>query len=244
MRPPRITPPRVYDAIASIIAELGKVGIAKSQVNADEGYAYRGIDDVLKALSPLLARHKLCILPRVLDRFVAERQGALGTVLVSVSLKVAYDFVSARDGSVHAIEAYGEALDDGDKATAKAMSAAYKQAMLQAFCIPSDGNEDSDARSHRLGAHGEQPDPVQGWEQWAMDIRDMIAVCETAEGLDRLQQTYRAMLRAASKRRPELFAEIGRAASERRQAFANAVCLFERGTRRNGRIAKEALSNA
>jgi hypothetical protein len=105
MRQPRIAPPRVYAAIAVITAELAGVGIAKAQVNAQDGYAYRGIDDVLKALAPLLARHKLCVLPRVLERSVTERQGVLGNLLISVSLQVAFDLVSARDGSLHAIEA-------------------------------------------------------------------------------------------------------------------------------------------
>ena len=44
--------------------------------------------------------------------------------------------ISVEDGSSHKVEAYGEALDGGDKATAKAMSAAYKSAMVQTFCIP------------------------------------------------------------------------------------------------------------
>jgi hypothetical protein len=46
----------------------------------------RGIDDVSKALAPLLARHKLCVLPRVLERTCTERQGAKDTLLISVSL--------------------------------------------------------------------------------------------------------------------------------------------------------------
>ena len=44
---------------------------------------------------------------------------------VNVLLRVAFDLVSVEDGSVHTVEAYGEALDEGDKGTAKAMSAAY-----------------------------------------------------------------------------------------------------------------------
>lgn len=221
----RVAAPRVYEAIAAITAELAETGIAKRQVNETAGYAYRGIEDVLKALAPLLARHRLCVLPRVLERVVADRQNAKGELLVSVSLKVAFDLVSARDGSLHTIEAWAEALDEGDKATAKAMSAAYKQALLQAFCVPVAGIEEADATAQRLKPCAEPPDPVQGWEQWAADLEEMVRLCETPEALDRVQETYRALLRAASKRCPELFVRIGKVAGQRRADLATAVLV-------------------
>jgi hypothetical protein len=39
-------------------------------------------------------------------------------------------------------------MDSGDKATNKAMSAAYKYAALQTFCIPTEGDNDADAVTH------------------------------------------------------------------------------------------------
>jgi hypothetical protein len=200
--------PRVYVAISAITRELAENGIAKARINQRGQYSYRSIDDVTARLAPLLAKHRLCILPRVIERSSLERAGAGDTLLVSVALRVAFEFVSARDGSLHTVEAFGEALDDGDKATAKAMSAAYKQAVLQAFCVPIECTEDADASSHRLKS-GEQLDPVQGWDQWAFDIQDMIRLCETTEALDRVQETYRALLHAASKRRPDIYSAIG-----------------------------------
>ena len=102
----------------------------------------------------------------------------------------------------------------------KAMSAAFKYAILQTFCIPVQGSEDADATTHRLKAGDAQSDPVQGWEQWSLDIQDMIRICESNEALDKVQSTYRGALRAASKRRPELYTAIGEAVRGRRQALA------------------------
>jgi hypothetical protein len=215
-----MTGPRVYAAISAVTADLARSGIAKSQINSAEQYAYRGIDDVMGRLAPLLAKHRLCILPRVMERTAMERRGVNDALLLSVTLRVAFDIISARDGSAHTIEAYGEALDGGDKATSQAMSAAFKYAVLQAFCIPIQGSEDADATTHRLVAPDRQVDPVQGWEQWSLDIQDMVRVCESGDALDRMQNTYRAELRAASKRRPEIYAAIGDAVRERRQALA------------------------
>ena len=56
--------------------------------------------------------------------------------MVSVELKVAFDFISADDGSRHSVKVYAEGLDAADKATAKAMAAAFKIAMIQSLCNP------------------------------------------------------------------------------------------------------------
>jgi hypothetical protein len=217
-----VSGPQVYAAISAVTAELSKTGIQKLQTNAEDQYQFRGIDDVLQRLSPALVLAKLCVLPRVLERSLIERLGTNGGLLISVSLRVAFDLVSAKDGSRHTIEAYGEALDAADKATAKAMTAAYKYAVLQTFCVPVSGAEDADASTHRLKASDHVPEPVQGWEQWLLDIADVVRVCETGEALDRLQNTNRSLLRSISRERPDLYSKIGEIIREKRQAIAPA----------------------
>jgi hypothetical protein len=41
-------------------------------------------------------------------------------------------------------------MDSGDKATNKAMSAAYKYACFQAFSIPTEAKEDADYQTHEV----------------------------------------------------------------------------------------------
>lgn len=142
---------KVYEKIAAVTADLSKVGIAKNSQNSHQGYAFRGIDQVYGALSPLLAKHGLCILPRVTDRKVTERQGKNG-VLFYTTLTVEFDFVAAEDGSKHTIVTVGEAMDSGDKSSNKAMSAAYKYAAFMTFCVPTEGDNDADASSHEVAA--------------------------------------------------------------------------------------------
>ena len=142
---------KVYKAINAVQAALAVVGITKNQRNTQgAGYNFRGIDDVQNALAPLLARHKLVILPRVIGRTCEERLSKSGGNLFYTTVEVEYDFVSAEDGSKHTIKMYGEAMDSGDKSTNKAMSAAYKYAAIQAFCIPVEG--DPDHESHQVEA--------------------------------------------------------------------------------------------
>lgn len=142
--------PHVYAAIAEVMGKVAKEGIAKSRNNAQQGYKFRGIDDVYNALSPFLSECKLVILPRVLGREVTERQTQKGGTLFYVVLDVEFDLVSGVDGSKHTVRVVGEAMDSGDKATNKAMSAAYKYACMEAFCIPTEGDNDADATTHEV----------------------------------------------------------------------------------------------
>lgn len=145
-----MTTVQVYKSIADIAGELAKIGIGKNNKNQQQGYKFRGIDDIYNALAPLLAAHGLVILPRVLERNLVEKATKSGGSLFYVTIKVDFDFVSSADGSRHTVTTYGEAMDSGDKATNKAMSAAYKYACLQAFCIPTEGDNDADATTHEV----------------------------------------------------------------------------------------------
>jgi hypothetical protein len=139
---------KVYHAINQVQRALASEGISKSRKNQQQGYNFRGIDDVYNTVSPLLGQHGLCILPRVLSRECIERQNKSGGALFYVTCEVEFDFVSAEDGSKHVVKTYGEAMDSADKATNKAMSAAYKYALMQAFAIPTEGDNDADAHHH------------------------------------------------------------------------------------------------
>lgn len=205
--------PHVYQAINQIVRAFAKSGIPKLHMNPIEQYQYRSIDDVLNRLGPLLARAGLCVLPRVILREAEDRAGDAGALLVSVRLLVAFDLVSARDGSRHVIQAWGEALDQGDKGTAKAMSAAFKGAMLQLFCIPVS-SVDADGSSFRLKAHSTS-EPVEGWSCWADGICEMIGVCESREALDRVRERQAGFLAALSRAKPELYKIVGERFSAR-----------------------------
>ena len=212
--------PSVYAAIVSVAAEFGRSGIAKSRTNEQDGYKYRSIDDILERLSPLLAAGRLCVLPRVVERTVVERSDEGHRLVLNVAVRVAFTIVSADDASSHVVEAFGEALDPGDKATAKAMSAAYKSAMIQTFCIPLSGAEDPDTTSYRLRQNTHSPEPVGGWEQWAQDTKEIVLSCESDGAVELVQCRNRELLKALSRERSDLYDELGQTFSERRRALA------------------------
>jgi len=212
---------QVYAAIAQVMAELARRGVPKRHRNETEGYAFRGIDDLYNALSRALAKHRLCILPQILERSLAERRGTGGELLSHVTVKAAFVFVAVEDGSTHRVETYGEAIDASDKATAKAMSAAYKYACLQTFCIPTEGDHDPDAETRRTKAAPiAVAVPDQGWAQWATDIQALVGSCESVMAIETVQATYRRELAGLSRAEPKLYARLGRVVRARRKVLA------------------------
>ncbi|MCX3078413.1 ERF family protein [Klebsiella michiganensis] len=142
---------KVYAAISAVAKEMATTGISKDRRNQQQGFNFRGIDQVYNALAPALVNHGLLILPRITERTVTERINQKGTVLFYVVVKAEFDFVSTEDGSIHTVTTYGEAMDSGDKATNKAMSIAYKYAAFQTFCIPTEQTAiDADAEVHHI----------------------------------------------------------------------------------------------
>ena len=146
-----MTEKKVYAAISAVARDMATTGISKDRKNEQQGFNFRGIDQVYNALAPALVNHGLLILPRITERTVTERTTQKGGVLFYVVVKADFDFVSTEDGSIHTVTTYGEAMDSGDKATNKAMSIAYKYAAFQAFCIPTEETAiDADAEVHHI----------------------------------------------------------------------------------------------
>ena len=210
--------PLVYSAIHAIAAELSQSGIPKTRTNAEGEYQYRSIDDILERISPLLAQYRLCLLSHALERS-ASVLGSASDPMTSVVVKVAYSLVSVEDGSSHVVATYGEAFDESDKATAKAMASAFKTAMVQTFCIPTGDTEGPVGKRRRPAAKLHGPQPEQGWEQWVIDIRDIIAVCESDDAVTLVQDRNRDLLKALSREDPDLYSELGKTFSARWNAL-------------------------
>lgn len=192
--------PLVYKAINEVMAEMAKYGISKDRKNQQQGYSFRGIDDVYNALCPAMSEAGLCMLPRVINRTTSERPTQKGGVLFYVVCEVEYDLVSTEDGSRHTIRVIGEAMDSADKATNKAMSAAYKYAAIQAFAIPVEGNPDADAETPEPAAASQAMAPPKnppiknngvsnpnGQPFGMAKANEIVALMEEARSVDELK---------------------------------------------------------
>ena len=113
-------------------------GVAKRDQNTQHGFSFRGIDAVLNAVGPALREHGVIVLP-VLDRVEATtvEVGKNRTRMGHVAVEVTYTFVGPGGDSL-SCRVPGEAMDSGDKATSKAMSVAFRTALIQALALPTD----------------------------------------------------------------------------------------------------------
>lgn len=134
----------IYQSITKIMEEVPSIG--KTQRNKTQGFMYRGIDDVMNALQPLLAKNKVFIVPEILEQTREERTTSKGGNLIYSICKIKYKFYAEDGSSVEAIT-IGEGMDSGDKATNKAMAIAMKYALFQVFCIPTDEMKDPDSET-------------------------------------------------------------------------------------------------
>ena len=153
--------PQIYRLIGKAMGEIGAVG--KDSVNQSQGFKYRGIDAVYNALSPVMAKYGLFIVPEILEQTREERSSVKNqwdkdqkkyvektTTLLWSILKIRFTMY-APDGSNVSAVVIGEGMDTGDKATNKAMSIALKYAAFQIFMIPTEETTiDPDAESHEV----------------------------------------------------------------------------------------------
>ena len=135
----------IAQAMNAIMKEVG--AIAKKDKNTSQGFNFRGIDSVVNAVSPALQKHGVIVVPSVEDyEYATVEIGRNRTAMGHVKVKVTYTFIGSSGDSIKAT-VVGEAMDSGDKATAKAMSVAFRTALLQALSLPTD-EPDPDATSY------------------------------------------------------------------------------------------------
>ena len=135
----------IYQALSAVMTDVGAV--RKDSKNQSQGFNFRGIDSVVNAVSPALRKHGVIVFPQVHQvEYDTVSIGSKGTQMGHCRVKVTYTFV-AHDGSNIEATVVAESMDSGDKATAKAMSVAFRTCLLQTLCLPTD-ETDPDAESY------------------------------------------------------------------------------------------------
>lgn len=144
---------KVNEAVKAVMEKVRAV--EKKERNSQQNFNFRGIDAVVNAVGPAFRRHGVVCLPQVLDVRMEPMPLSGGKQATRVLVTVLYRFHGPNGDHLDAVTV-GEAFDMGDKATAKAMSVAYRTCLLQALTIPTD---DPDPDEHTY----EQAPPPQQW---------------------------------------------------------------------------------
>lgn len=131
----------IFQKMTSILKETK--AITKSEKNQQQGFKFRGIDNVMNELHELFAKNDVFILQEVQDFTVDARPTAKGGTLFYTRAKIKFRYMTT-DGSFVETVNVGEAMDSGDKGMNKAMSIALKYSLLQMFLIPTEEPKDPD----------------------------------------------------------------------------------------------------
>lgn len=147
-----MTEANVVVALSHVMADMP--GIGKGD-RSEQGYSYRGIEQITKEARPLLAKHGVVFVPRVVNREVYQVQ-INNRPWSDTVLEVVYT-VYGPGGIEDRIEVgplVGIGRDNSDKGANKAMSQAFKYALLQTLCI-GDTKDDGDSQGHEADAHSQ-----------------------------------------------------------------------------------------
>lgn len=147
----------IVQALTAVMDDVGAV--RKSERNQQQGFSFRGIDAVVSAVSPALRAHGVVVTPEVRSyEYGTVEVGQKRTPMGHARVVVAYTFHGPDGDTVTAVTA-AESMDSGDKATAKAMSVAFRTALLQALALPTD-EPDPDSTSYERSP---QPATDMAW---------------------------------------------------------------------------------
>ncbi|TKG67027.1 ERF family protein [Prauserella endophytica] len=136
--------PPVHEALSAVMDDVRAV--RKDSRNADQGYVFRGIDSVVNAVGPSLRKHGVVPVPMLEHASYRDVQTSRGKPSREVTVQVRYRFYGPAGDFIDTVVP-GEAMDFGDKGTAKAMSVAMRIALLQALALPTD-EPDADSQTY------------------------------------------------------------------------------------------------
>lgn len=136
----------VVEALAAVMEDVRAV--RKADRNSQQNYAFRGIDAVMNAAGPAFRKHGVVVVPMLEEVNYRDVQTSTGKASRECTVKVRYRFHGPAGDFIECVTP-GESMDFGDKGAPKAMSVAYRIALLQALCLPTDEPEPDAATYER-----------------------------------------------------------------------------------------------
>lgn len=134
----------IYEKIPKILASVEAIG--KDRTNIQQGYKFRGIDDMYNDLHKYFASEGVFITSKILNSFREERATKSGGVMIYSIIDFEFSFYTT-DGSFVTTQQRGEASDSGDKSSNKSASTALKYALMQTLLIPTEEEKDTENHS-------------------------------------------------------------------------------------------------
>lgn len=123
--------------------------VSKDQKNTFQGFKFRGIDQFINALKPILDKHGVGLTTQLQQSSEEYKTNDKGKTSKNVRIVMGYTFF-AEDGSTMTSSMPAEGIDTSDKATNKALSAAFKYMLIQTFAVPTEDMAIPDSESVQI----------------------------------------------------------------------------------------------
>lgn len=149
----------IYQALSAVMNDVQ--GVGKDDWNDAPGakYNFRGVDAVINAVGPVLRKHGVIVVPELVSAdYETVIVGKNRTEMASVRLQVKFHWFGPEGDEVVASVA-SESFDSGDKATAKAHSVAFRTALIETLCLPTN-DHDPDKDTYERSPENDPVDPA------------------------------------------------------------------------------------
>lgn len=157
----------VFKALNAVMNDVQSIAKDRKVTEGPAKFNFRGVDDVVNAVGPRLREHGVLIIPSRIISLETERyQTKSGSHMHATIIELEFEVYGPEgDCLPKPIAAAGQAADSGDKSVSKASSVAYRNALLQALCIPTD-QPDPDEEVHERAAETPPEDPNERKSLW------------------------------------------------------------------------------
>lgn len=127
----------IYQRIHAVMSELDYVAKGDKTVNGQ--YRFVSHDQVTAKVHPLLVKYGIVITTGVSELIQENNRTTIKLCVNFVNIDTPTDYI----GTIY----YGYGVDNGDKGIGKAISYAFKYAMLKTFCLETGDDPDNDAEA-------------------------------------------------------------------------------------------------
>lgn len=199
----------IAEAMAGVMAGVRGVGKNDEHVAPNARFKFRGIDAVMNAVGPALREHGVVVVPQLQSIEHRDVQTSGGKASRETTVLVKYLWTGP-DGSTLESIVPGEAMDSGDKGTAKAMSVAFRIALLQALCLPTDDPDPDSQQFERSVPIGRGDAPRNGHRPMTATAEDTVGDARAALAKKCTEMGY-DLDKVAGKFREKYGQELGEA---------------------------------
>lgn len=188
----------IHQRIHAIMKDVSYVQKGNKKVN--NHYKFVSHDAVTSKVRPALLKHGVLAVPSYFDISVHGNRTNCSMSMKFVNIDKPEDYIDIPCAG------FGQGIDPQDKGAGKAMSYAYKYALLKIFALETGDDPEKDNINHK--PEPKPPTPAQEARKSADEIIKEYKACKDLDSLSDVQKKRHKHLAALSKGYESLFTEI------------------------------------